>query len=56
MIFDPFPVFLPSQYRVKFATERWEQRGAATLRRSVFCREQAPMLIFNTTSCPTSPA
>ena len=40
MIFDPFPVFLPSQYRVKFATERWEQRGAATLRRAVFCREQ----------------
>ena len=40
MIFDPFPVFLPSQYRVKFATEAWEQREAAALRRQVFCEEQ----------------
>jgi putative N-acetyltransferase (TIGR04045 family) len=40
MIFDPFPVFLPSQYRVKFATEPWERRGAAALRRAVFCEEQ----------------
>ena len=40
MIFDPFPVFLPSQYRVKFATEAWERCGAAALRRTVFCEEQ----------------
>jgi putative N-acetyltransferase (TIGR04045 family) len=40
MIFDPFPVFLPSEYRVKFATEAWERRAAAALRREVFCAEQ----------------
>jgi putative N-acetyltransferase (TIGR04045 family) len=40
MIFDAFPAFLPSQYRVKFATEIWEQRAAAALRRAVFCDEQ----------------
>ena len=40
MIFDPFPVFLPSEYRVKFATEAWERREAAKLRRQVFCDEQ----------------
>jgi putative N-acetyltransferase (TIGR04045 family) len=40
MIFDPFPVFLPSEYRVKLATEEWERRDAAELRRRVFCDEQ----------------
>src|SRR5580700_3723916 len=40
MIFDPFPVFLPSEYRVKFATDPWEHREAAALRRRVFCDEQ----------------
>jgi putative N-acetyltransferase (TIGR04045 family) len=40
MIFEPFPEFLPSEYRVKFATEAWEYREAAALRRSVFCGEQ----------------
>jgi putative N-acetyltransferase (TIGR04045 family) len=40
MIFDPFPMFLPSEYRVKFATEAWERREAAALRRQVFCEEQ----------------
>jgi putative N-acetyltransferase (TIGR04045 family) len=40
MIFDPFPVFLPAEYRVKFATEAWERREAAALRRQVFCAEQ----------------
>ena len=40
MIFDPFPVFLPSEYWVKFATEPWERREAAALRRRVFCDEQ----------------
>jgi putative N-acetyltransferase (TIGR04045 family) len=40
MIFEPFPEFLPSEYRVKFATEPWERREAAALRRLVFCDEQ----------------
>jgi putative N-acetyltransferase (TIGR04045 family) len=40
MMFEPFPVFLPSQYHVKFATEPWERRAAAALRRAVFCEEQ----------------
>jgi putative N-acetyltransferase (TIGR04045 family) len=40
MIFDPFPVFLPSEYRVKFTTDAWERREAAALRRRVFCDEQ----------------
>jgi putative N-acetyltransferase (TIGR04045 family) len=45
MICDPFPPFLSPDYRVKFATETWEQRGAAALRRAVFCAEQG---IFET--------
>jgi putative N-acetyltransferase (TIGR04045 family) len=40
MIFEPFPEFLPAEYRVKFATESWERREAAALRRVVFCDEQ----------------
>jgi len=40
MIFDPFKPFLASDFQVKFATEHWEQRGAAALRRAVFCEEQ----------------
>jgi putative N-acetyltransferase (TIGR04045 family) len=40
VIFEPFPDFLPSEYRVKFATEAWERREAKTLRRVVFCDEQ----------------
>jgi putative N-acetyltransferase (TIGR04045 family) len=40
MIFEPFPSFLPAEYRVKFATEAWERREAAALRRQVFCQEQ----------------
>lgn len=40
MIFEPFPEFLPAEYRVKFATEAWEHREAAALRRTVFCNEQ----------------
>ena len=40
MIFDSFPEFLPAEYRVKFATEPWERRQAAALRRKVFCEEQ----------------
>jgi putative N-acetyltransferase (TIGR04045 family) len=40
MIFEPVQPFVPSEYRVKYATEVWERRGAAALRRAVFCREQ----------------
>jgi putative N-acetyltransferase (TIGR04045 family) len=40
MIFETFPDFLPAEYRVKFATEAWEYREAAALRRRVFCEEQ----------------
>jgi putative N-acetyltransferase (TIGR04045 family) len=40
MICDPFPPFLSPEYQVKFATETWEKRGAAALRRAVFCGEQ----------------
>jgi putative N-acetyltransferase (TIGR04045 family) len=40
MIFEPFKPFLASAYQIKFATDPWEQRGAAALRRQVFCAEQ----------------
>ncbi|WP_170936961.1 MULTISPECIES: MSMEG_0567/Sll0786 family nitrogen starvation N-acetyltransferase [Rhodomicrobium] len=40
MIFDPFLPFIASAYRVKYATEPWEFRDAAALRRRVFCDEQ----------------
>jgi putative N-acetyltransferase (TIGR04045 family) len=40
MIFDPFKPFLASDFQIKFATALWEQRGAAALRRAVFCEEQ----------------
>lgn len=40
MIPDPFPAFVPAEYRIKFATESWERREAAELRRRVFCDEQ----------------
>lgn len=40
MIFEPFKPFLASAYQIKFATEAWEKRGAAALRRQVFCTEQ----------------
>jgi putative N-acetyltransferase (TIGR04045 family) len=40
MMFDPFPAFLPAEYRVKFATDPWERREASALRRQVFCQEQ----------------
>jgi len=41
MIFEPFKPFLASEYQVKLATQAWERAGAATLRRRVFCEEQA---------------
>src|ERR1700753_320007 len=40
MMFEPFKPFLASAYQIKFATEAWEQAGAAALRRQVFCVEQ----------------
>jgi len=33
--------FIPSEYLVKFAADTWERRGAAILRKAVFCQEQA---------------
>lgn len=40
MIFESSSPFLASAYQIKFATEAWEKRGAAELRRQVFCTEQ----------------
>lgn len=40
MIFEPVPPFFASEYRVKFATNRFELQGAENLRNRVFCDEQ----------------
>ena len=40
MIADSFGPFAACHFRLKFASERWEQDGAAALRRKVFCDEQ----------------
>jgi putative N-acetyltransferase (TIGR04045 family) len=40
VIFEPFKPFVASGFQVKYATEGWERRGAARLRREVFCEEQ----------------
>jgi putative N-acetyltransferase (TIGR04045 family) len=40
MIFDMYPPFVACSCRVKFATDAWEFRRAAALRRTVFCEEQ----------------
>jgi putative N-acetyltransferase (TIGR04045 family) len=32
--------FMPSDFRIRLATERWERGAYARLRRDVFCREQ----------------
>jgi putative N-acetyltransferase (TIGR04045 family) len=40
MILEPFKKFAPAEFQIKFATEAWEHRGAAALRRAVFCEEQ----------------
>ncbi|MEM9761528.1 MAG: MSMEG_0567/Sll0786 family nitrogen starvation N-acetyltransferase [Pseudomonadota bacterium] len=40
MIFEPVLPYISPTFRVKFATEAWEQAGAARLRRRVFCEEQ----------------
>ncbi len=39
-MFEPVAPFLASAYHIKFATAQWERRGAAELRRQVFCVEQ----------------
>lgn len=36
----PFPPFVPPQFGIKPATERWERDASAALRRRVFCDEQ----------------
>jgi putative N-acetyltransferase (TIGR04045 family) len=40
MIFEPVTPFVPASYQIKWAVGDWEQRGAAELRRKVFCEEQ----------------
>ena len=40
MLADWPQTFSPSEYLVRPATEAWERRGAARLRRAVFCDEQ----------------
>ena len=40
MIADSFGPFAACHFRLKFASEPWEQEGAAALRRKVFCDEQ----------------
>jgi putative N-acetyltransferase (TIGR04045 family) len=40
MIFDAIKPFTAAEFQVKFATEAWERRRAAALRRRVFCEEQ----------------
>jgi len=37
---DKPPAFLPSEFRIRLATEPWERAGYARLRREVFCAEQ----------------
>jgi putative N-acetyltransferase (TIGR04045 family) len=37
---DQPPPFVPSEFRLRLATERWERQGHTRLRRAVFCAEQ----------------
>jgi putative N-acetyltransferase (TIGR04045 family) len=37
---DRPPAFVPSEFRIRLATEAWEQASYARLRRQVFCIEQ----------------
>lgn len=37
---DKPPAFLPSEFRIRLASEPWERAGYARLRREVFCAEQ----------------
>ena len=40
-MFEPVPAYRSSHFRIKFATAPWEQAGTESLRRQVFCAEQA---------------
>lgn len=40
MMFEPFAPFLAPGFQIKFATDDWERKAAAALRRQVFCGEQ----------------
>lgn len=40
MMFEPFAPFLAPGFQIKFATDDWERKAAAALRRKVFCDEQ----------------
>jgi putative N-acetyltransferase (TIGR04045 family) len=40
MIIEDIRPFLACEFRIKFATQPWEHRAAAALRRQVFCAEQ----------------
>jgi len=40
MIIESVRPFVACEFRVKFATQAWERRQAAALRREVFCKEQ----------------
>jgi putative N-acetyltransferase (TIGR04045 family) len=39
-MFEPFAPFVPPQFGIKLASERWERAESAALRELVFCREQ----------------
>ncbi len=40
VMFDDFAPFVPPQFGIKLASERWERAGSERLREAVFCREQ----------------
>ncbi|GLK54040.1 putative N-acetyltransferase (TIGR04045 family) [Methylopila capsulata] len=40
MFFEAVTPFVPAGYQIKWAVGDWERRGAAALRRKVFCEEQ----------------
>jgi putative N-acetyltransferase (TIGR04045 family) len=39
-MFDDFAPFVPPQFGIKIASERWERTDSERLREAVFCREQ----------------
>jgi putative N-acetyltransferase (TIGR04045 family) len=39
-MFDDFAPFVPPQFGIKLASERWERVGSERLREAVFCHEQ----------------
>lgn len=40
MMLDPVRSFVAPGFQIKHAVDPWERKGAAALRRAVFCREQ----------------